>query len=891
VSKLPLDRPAPSTEADLQVSFSDEAPAGWGRQAAILDALSAQVVLLDADGVILSENAAWRKFVDAKGFCDPLHAVGRNYLAACDAVVGAGVSQAVRAAAGIRSVLRGSADSFTLEYECDSPTEERSFIMTVTPIEQGGARCAVVMHVDITARKRGEEALLRFAAAMDATPDAIFLFDCGAMSTVYVNAAACRMHQCTREELLASDPWGLFGMPRREPEEARVDLLTGEGAATVELLWSRRNAAPIWVEIRQQVQLIGDRHTVVIQARDVSARKESESRIAYLNRVRAVLSGINTALVRVRDRGELFRQACRVAVDDGALAMAWIGLVDKNLNRLVLKASAGMDEEMISTITRRMEVHAIDSPGNWLPRRAINEKRAIVSENAQRDAKVQLGEMYALYGINSLAIVPLIVADEAVGVLVLYARESGFFHPEEMHLLTELADNVVFAIDHIEKQERLDYLAYYDVLTGLANRTLFLERLTQYVRDAESGGHKLALYLIDLERFRNINATLGRAAGDTLLRQVAQWLTEYTCDAGLLARIDGDRFAVVIPAVIDEEEADRILQKGIDALLHHPFDLAGMDYRIAAKFGVAMFPDDGDDPDLLCKHAEAALKKAKTGGDRYLFYAHKMTETVAVRLSLENQLRLALECDQYVLHYQPKMDLISGKVVGAEALIRWNDPRNGLVPPARFISILEETGLIHEVGRWALRKALDDQLRWCRAGLRCVRTAVNLSARQLRNRDFIAEIREVIGRDPSAGAGLELEITESLIMDDVKLSIANLQTIRAMGVHIAIDDFGTGFSSLSYLAKLPVDTLKIDRSFITEMANGPDRLSLVSVIINLAHSLNLKVVAEGVETQEQARLLRLLRCDEMQGFLLGEPMPAAAFAERFLTVTEVAATA
>jgi EAL domain-containing protein (putative c-di-GMP-specific phosphodiesterase class I) len=298
--------------------------------------------------------------------------------------------------------------------------------------------------------------------------------------------------------------------------------------------------------------------------------------------------------------------------------------------------------------------------------------------------------------------------------------------------------------------------------------------------------------------------------------------------------------------------------------------------------GIALFPDDGDDADTLFKNAEAALKKAKFSGDRYLFYAQKMTETVLGRLNLENQLRTALELDQFVLHYQPKFDAVSGELVGAEALIRWDDPRTGLVPPARFIPILEETGLIREVGRWALRKAVEDYGRWREAGLPVVRVAVNLSPLQLRSKDFVSEVTKIVARHEGAGDGLELEITESLIMEDVRLSIATLEAIRAMGIRIAIDDFGTGFSSLSYLSKLPIDTLKIDRSFVVDMADRPEGMSLVSIIINLAHSLNLTVVAEGVETEEQLRLLRLLSCNQIQGFLMSKPLAGKIFEQRYL---------
>jgi EAL domain-containing protein (putative c-di-GMP-specific phosphodiesterase class I) len=325
-----------------------------------------------------------------------------------------------------------------------------------------------------------------------------------------------------------------------------------------------------------------------------------------------------------------------------------------------------------------------------------------------------------------------------------------------------------------------------------------------------------------------------------------------------------------------------MLENMIVSTLEHPFRLNDAVFRVAAKIGVALFPGDGADADALFRSAETALKKAKARGERYLFHTNEMTEAVAGNLSLETQLREALEKQEFVLHYQPKVNIASGKITSAEALIRWNDPRTGLVQPNRFIPILEETGLIYDVGRWALRQAIADYVRWRAAGLPAVRIAVNVSPLQLRNRGFVDEIRQVIGIDAHAAEGLELEITESVIMENVKQNIASLNAIRAMGVPIAIDDFGTGFSSLSYLAKLPVDTIKIDRSFVIDMVAGPEGLALVSTIINLAHSLKLNVVAEGVETEEQSRLLRLLDCDEMQGFLFSKPVSGQIFEKLFL---------
>ena len=614
--------------------------------------------------------------------------------------------------------------------------------------------------------------------------------------------------------------------------------------------------------------------------RDVTERTRSDERIRRFSRMYSLLSGINTLIVRVRDRDELFREACRIACERGRFRMSMIAIVDPRTIQLVSVASAGKDETLLAAIQKRLS--SPEGATKTLVARAILERKPFVSNDSSDDPRLVFSTKYAEAGVHSMAILPLMVAQEAVGVLALYASERDFFQEGELKLLTELAGDVAFAIDHLDKQERLDYLAYYDVLTGLANRSLLIERLALYLRTAVSGECRLALFLIDLERFKNINDSLGQPAGDALLRQVAAWLTRRTGDANLLARVGADRFAVLLPEVRPEGNVAHLFEKAMDAFLSHPFCLNDAIFRIAFKGGAALFPDDGADAETLFRNAEAALKKAKASGERYLFYTPAMTATVASRLTLENQLRRALEKQEFVLHYQPKVNLASGQVTGAEALIRWNDPHSGLVAPGRFIPVLEETGLIHEVGRWALQQAVEDHRRWRAAGLASVRIAVNVSPLQLGSRDFIAEIAQAISIDTQAAAGLELEITESVIMADIRHSIAGLQAIRAMGVSIAIDDFGTGFSSLSYLAKLPVDTLKIDRSFVTDMTATPQGLALVSTIINLAHALKLKVVAEGVETDEQSHLLRLLNCDEMQGFLFSRAVPCEIFEASFL---------
>jgi PAS domain S-box-containing protein/diguanylate cyclase (GGDEF)-like protein len=765
--------------------------------------------------------------------------------------------------------------------------------LTVSPIRLGGAWIFSAFIRDLTERKSAEQALVQLRRQseliLESVGEGIHGIDVEGR-IIFENPSAAKLLGYSIDDLFGRPAHATVHYARKDGTayplaDCPIHATMHDGAVRRvedEVFW-RKDGSSFPIEYTT-APIRNDRDDItgaVVAFRDITDRKEAENRIRRLNRVYAMLSGINTLIVRVRDRGELFREACRIAVEVGAFRMAWIGVIDPQTLDGKVVAWHGGEEGYVEKI----RLTARDgTPDSGRPAcRALRQGQPIVCNDIVTDPSVAaLRDELLRRGYSSGGCFPLTVKGRPEAVIALYAGESNAFDDAETRLLLELAGNISFAIDHLEKQERLTYLAYYDELTGLANRSLFLERVAQYLRSAASGGHKLALGLLDLERFKNINHSLGRPAGDALLRQVADWLTHNLGDASLLARVDADHFAVVLPEVKHEGELARLLEKSMEAFLHYPFRLNDAVFRIAAKIGVALFPDDGADADTLFKNAEAALKKAKVGGDRYLFYAQKMTETVVGRLTLEYRLREALEKEEFVLHYQPKVNLVSGKITSAEALIRWNDPRTGLVPPGRFIPILEETGLIFEVGRWALRQAIEDYVRWRTAGLAAVRIAVNVSPLQLRNRGFIAEIKKAIAIDAHAAAGLELEITESLIMEDVEHSVATLQAIRAMDVTIAIDDFGTGFSSLRYLAKLPVHTLKIDRSFVIDMTASPEGLALVSTIINLAHSLKLKVVAEGVETEEQSRLLQVLHCDEMQGYLFSKPVPQEIFEARYL---------
>ena len=421
-------------------------------------------------------------------------------------------------------------------------------------------------------------------------------------------------------------------------------------------------------------------------------------------------------------------------------------------------------------------------------------------------------------------------------------------------------------------QERLNYLAYYDELTGLANRRLLVDRIASAISGHAQRGDGFALVLVNVERFKTVNDSLGRAGGDALLTELAARLVRLAGDASRVARVAADQFAVLVRGIADEGKAVHVVRAGIAAVEGEAFAWQGTQFRIAVNAGIALFPADGADPDALLRNAEAALKNARGTGTKYVFYTQKMTERAAERLSLETRLRQAVEKEEFLLHYQPKVDA-AGRIVGVEALIRWQSPGQGLVPPGHFVPILEETGLIMQAGNWALRRAAQDRRAWAAKGLPAPRVAVNVSAVQLRQDAFLADLRQALGDGSAGDAGVDLEITESLVMEDIEANIRKLQGASGLGMRIAVDDFGTGYSSLAYLAKLPVHSLKIDRAFVNAMQGDANAMTLVSTIVSLAHSLRLKVVAEGVETEAQAGLLRQLRCDEMQGFLFSRPVP------------------
>lgn len=436
--------------------------------------------------------------------------------------------------------------------------------------------------------------------------------------------------------------------------------------------------------------------------------------------------------------------------------------------------------------------------------------------------------------------------------------------------------------NHLEElvQQRTaerDHLAYNDALTGLPNRSLFEDRLAQSLRLAQRYAQTLAVMFLSIDRFKKFNDTLGLAVADQLLCAVSKRLRACVRIGDTVARLGSEEFAMLITLNDATDNAAETAQR-IGDILNDPFELDGHELYVTASIGIGVYPLDGEDAQQLMQNASAALYRAKQqGGNNYHFYTTDMTDKALKRLSLESDLRRALEREEFRIHYQPQVDISSGRIVGMEALVRWQHPDHGLIPPMEFIPLAEDTGLIVPLGEWVLRAACAQNRLWQDEGFSPLRLSVNLSPRQFHQTELVSMVAKVLEETGLAAHYLELELTESSIMQNTESAIATLQQLKATGIKISIDDFGSGYSSLSYLKRLPIDVLKIDQSFITDTSTNPDDAAIVMAIIMLAHNLKLKVIAEGVELEDQLRFLRLLRCDEMQGFLFSKAVPAVDF--------------
>ncbi len=625
-------------------------------------------------------------------------------------------------------------------------------------------------------------------------------------------------------------------------------------------------------EMRELARAFDDMAQSLAQHRQTALLHQN--RIARLNRVHALLSGINSAIVRIRDRDTLYRALCRLAIDTGQFRLACVLL--HNIDDATLTTHCYSGEG--SVVLERLCLSAHAAPTESVAQTLL-AGTPVISNRLVADTRLA-GAMAATvaHGCRACALLPLRVAGEVIGALALYADEPDFFDAEEIKLLEEVAADTSLGLDLIDKEDELHHLSYYDALTGLPNRVLFADRLDQALARSRFRSRHVAVLIARLDRFKEINTFHGHHAGDAALQEVGRRLTAVVRNGDTVARTGSAAFGIILADVGQPGDSAMVARKIVQAL-ERPLEVAGKEVFVALRIGIAVAPNDGADSETLLRSADAALHlPSNNDGTTYRFYTPEIDVNARKRMDVERELRHALKRDELALHYQPIVDLQTLDIIGAEALLRWRNESLGQVSPGQFIPAAEETGLIIPIGEWVLRTACNQAQAWRGAGLPS-RIAINASAIQLRQADFEQRAQQILEESGvnKDGLALTLEITESNIMENVQRSAEQMSALRRRGLSISIDDFGTGYSSLSYLKRLPVDTLKIDISFIRDLTRSDDDVAIVRAIIALAHNLGMQVTAEGIETIEQLALLRELKCDAGQGFLFSPGLPPAAF--------------
>jgi diguanylate cyclase (GGDEF)-like protein/PAS domain S-box-containing protein len=681
---------------------------------------------------------------------------------------------------------------------------------------------------DISQRKNDEDHLRRFRAAMDMSGDMVFLVDRETMSIVDVNETVCRLLGYSREELLGMTPEEILPASNVRLERIYDEMIANPSAhAKVKSHYRCKDGSLVPYEATRRALRSGDRWIIVVTSRDTRERLAAEK-----------------ALHRSNERFNLAVRATNDVIRDWDLVtdeLWWNENLTKVFDhwRTEIDSTGNFWRDCIHPEERDRTVHSI---GQMI---SSNE------ENWSGEYRFRRSDGTYAHVLDRCHVV---------------RDEDG----KAIRMIGAMTDITM----RKEAEERLAYLAQFDSLTGLPNRHLFRDRLMQSMAQATRVAKPMAVLFIDLDRFKLINDTLGHGAGDRLLKEATRRLQACLRPGDTVGRFGGDEFGAILADLAKPGDASLVAQKIIDALAQ-PFQLDGHESYVTASIGITLFPTDGDEAGTLIMNADTAMYRAKEQGrNTYQYFTREMNERAMQRVKMEASLRRAIERSEFLLHYQPKVRLQGGQVCGLEALLRWQNPDRGLVPPMEFIPILEDTGLIVPVGEWVIREVCAQIRRWQHSGLRVPPIAVNLSARQFQQKGLEEDVRRMLeeaGVDPSL---VQFELTESLLMKDPEAAARTLQGLKDSRLGLSVDDFGTGYSSLNYLKRFPIDALKIDRTFIRDVTVDPDDAAITVAIIGLAHSLKLKVIAEGVETDGQLEFLAAHGCDEIQGYLFSRPVGA-----------------
>ena len=810
------------------------------RQAAILNSLPAHIALLDTKGIIISVNDAWRRFASANVIQGSGGDIGLNYLEICDRARGDGSCDAHIVAKGIRSVLDGTEKRFSVEYPCHSPTEQRWFELVVTPLRDDRSVGAVVIHINITERRQAAVALRasleEFRTMAEAMPQIVWITrpDGG---NVYFNQQWMDYTGLTLEESLGHG-WNKPFHPedRQRAWEAWQHATATLGTYALECRLRRAVGAYRWWLIRgvphqdasgtilkwfatctdiQDLKMIEE--ALFVEKESAQVRLNSIGDAVVCTDISGNINFLNSIAVKMT--GWTFEEAAGRPMDE------------------VLRIKDAAGEEITSNPIGKAvgQGETVQLPSNYI---------FIRRDGIEIPIEGSVAPILGREGHDAGAII--VVRDVSV------ARAMSL---------------------------QMAHLAEHDSLTGLPNRLLLNDRVSQAIVLAPRHNKKVALLFLDLDGFKHINDSLGHPIGDKLLQSTAKRLVDCVRASDTVSRQGGDEFVVLLSEVEHAEDAAITARRMLQAVAE-PQSIDQHDLHVTTSIGLSVYPDDGLDAETLVKNADTAMYQAKENGRHaYQFFKPAMNVRAVERQSIEGNLRRALERQEFVLHYQPKVDLRTLQVTGAEALIRWMHPTRGPISPAQFIPVAEDCGLIVPIGNWALGEACKQTRVWADAGLPVVTMAVNVSAMEFRQEAFLEGVFAILkdtGLDPES---LELELTESILVKRVESAASVLQELRARGVRIALDDFGTGYSSLSYLRKFPIDALKIDQSFVRQITTNPDDTTIVSAIINMGRSLKLRVIAEGVETREELEFLQAHQCDEGQGYYFSRPILPEQFAK------------
>jgi len=733
---------------------------------------------------------------------------------------------------------------------------------------------ALAIAHDITALKLSEK---RLRALIENHPDHIIRFDlqarCSFVSPSFTASFGLEAADMLERTLLDCDRVATAAA-REKIHQAIWQTLQQETSCTLETDWPEDRI--IELRLVQEKDAIGEVSGVLCILRDITQQKHSEKALLTLNRSLRLLSSCNQTLIHATNEQQLINDICQLVIDSGGYRLSWVGYPDHgSYQPLRMAAMAGA--RLTGTIALEQQTPEIS-----LAVKAFQSGRVQIIQDYPNAALLSsLGDMASQEGLLACIALPLKVAKQTLGVMTIYAAHTHAFSADEVTLLDELANDLAFGIqslriraEHRDAETKLEYLAHHDPLTGLTNRLLLRKRFEQFIQQANQRDYGLAMLFLDMDNFKEINDSFGHATGDALLIEVVRRLQRLLSEACILSREGGDEFVLLINNTQASEIVTHTAQQILEAM-QEPFEVSNNTLHASFSIGISLYPNDGKDFETLRKNADAALYLAKDcGRNTYRFFVSQMNADAQKRMRIQTDLHTALKNNEFLLHYQPQIRLCDGRMSGIEALIRWQNADGQMLSPAEFIPIAEQSGLIIPMGQWVLREACRQLAAWHQQGHTHLVVAVNLSSHQFRHGNIVDTIRSALHEFNLPPKSLELELTESILIQDTESVINTLHTLKHIGVKLAIDDFGTGYSSLSYLKQLSVDKLKIDKSFISDLHKDQDSAEIVRAIIQLGHILQLTVVAEGVETEQQLAFLTHCHCDQIQGYLLSRPVAA-----------------